>query len=169
MGTATVSPKVRTQHELNITRVFDAPRELVWKAWTDPEHLKQWFGPRQFESLDLTVDVRAGGKWRDRLHSDGFTDSAGEWRTADVWQGGEYMEVIEPERLVFTFHWEEGSGLPEHDTVVTITFQEHGGKTTMNFHQAFFVTLEDRDGHMKGWNSSLDKLEEFLREVEYGG
>ena len=169
MGTATVSPKVRTQHELNITRVFDAPRELVWKAWTDPEHMKQWFGPRQFEALDLTVDVRAGGKWRDRLHSDGFTDSTGEWRTADVWQGGEYMEVVEPERLVFTFHWDVGSGLPEHDTVITLTFEEHGGKTTMNFHQAFFVTQEDRDGHMKGWNSSLDKLEEFLREVEYGG
>jgi uncharacterized protein YndB with AHSA1/START domain len=53
MGTATVSPKVRTQHELNITRVFEAPRELVWKAWTDPEHMKQWFGPRQFEALNL--------------------------------------------------------------------------------------------------------------------
>jgi uncharacterized protein YndB with AHSA1/START domain len=169
MGTATVSPKVRTQHELNITRVFDAPRELVWKAWADPEHLKQWFGPRLFETLDLTADVRPGGKWRDRLHSDGFTDSAGNWRTADVWQGGEYMELVEPERLVFTFHWEEGSGLPEHDTLITIAFEEHGGKTTMNFHQAFFVTLEDRDGHMKGWNSSFDKLEDFLREVKYGG
>jgi uncharacterized protein YndB with AHSA1/START domain len=169
MGTATVSPKVRTQHELNITRVFDAPRELVWEAWTDPEHMKQWFGPRQFEALNLTADVRLGGKWRDRLHSDGFTDTTGAWRTADVWQGGEYVELVEPERLVFTFHWEEGSGLPEHDTVITLTFEEHSGKTTMNFHQAFFVTLEDRDGHMKGWNSSFDKLEDLLREVKYGG
>jgi uncharacterized protein YndB with AHSA1/START domain len=163
MSTATVSPKVRTRTELQITRVFDAPRELVWKAWTDPAQMKEWYGPRQFEARNLTADVRHGGKWRNCLHSDGFTDSSGEWRTADVWQGGEYLELVEPERLVFTFHWEAGSGLPEHDTVITITLEELAGKTTMNFHQAFFVTEEDRDGHMKGWNSSFEKLDEHLR------
>ncbi|WP_158943042.1 SRPBCC domain-containing protein [Granulicella sp. S190] len=162
MSTVTVSPKARTQNELWITRVFDAPRELVWKAWTDPEHMAQWFGPRLFEARNLTADVRPGGKWRNCLHSDGFTDTAGQWRTADLWQGGEYLELVEPERLVFTFHWEEGSGLPEHDTVITITLAESDGKTTMNFHQTFFVTEEDRDGHGKGWNSSFDKLEDFL-------
>jgi uncharacterized protein YndB with AHSA1/START domain len=169
MSTATVNQTVRAQQELQITRVFDAPRELVWKAWTDPDQMREWFGPRDFVARNLTAEARPGGRWRNCLHSDGFTDTAGEWRTADLWQGGEYLEVVEPERLVFTFHWDEGTGLPEHDTVITITFVENKGKTTMNFHQTFFVTEEDRDGHMKGWNSSFDKLNDLLREVSYGG
>jgi len=168
MSTATVSPTVRTKQELQITRVFDAPRELVWKAWTDPDQMKQWRGPREFEARNLTADVRPGGKWRTCLHSDGFDTGDGQKRSLDLWQGGEYVELVEPERLVFTFHWEEGTDLPEHDTVITITLEEKNGQTTMNFHQTFFVTEEDRDGHMRGWNSSFDRLNDFLREVKHG-
>jgi uncharacterized protein YndB with AHSA1/START domain len=171
MSTATMfETMATTQHELRITRVFNAPRELVWKAWTDPEHMSRWFGPREFVAQNLTADVRPGGKWRNCLHSDGFDTGDGETRRLDLWQGGEYLELVEPERLVFTFHWEEGKGLPEHDTVITITFEENAGKTTMNFHQTFFVTIEDRDGHVRGWNSSFDKLDDLLHdEVKYGG
>ena len=156
------------EREIFITRVFDAPRELVWKAWTHPEHMKQWFGPREFVAQNLTADLRVGGEWRNCLHSDGFDTGDGVKRRLDLWQGGEYLELVEPERLVFTFHWEEGTGLPEHDTVITITLEEHAGKTTMNFHQTFFVTLEDRDGHVKGWNSSFEKLDDLLHEVKHG-
>ncbi|NYF90592.1 SRPBCC domain-containing protein [Tunturiibacter empetritectus] len=168
MSTATVSPTVRTRQELEITRVFDAPRELVWKAWTNPDEMRQWFGPRDFVARNLTAVARPGGRWRNCLHSDGFDTGDGEKRRLDLWQGGEYLEVVEPVRLVFTFQWDEGSGLPEHETVITITFEENKGKTTMNFHQTFFVTEEDRDGHMKGWNSSFEKLDDLLREVRDG-
>ena len=167
MSTATVSSTATAQHELHITRVFDAPRELVWKVWTDPEHIKHWSGPRQFFATDIENDPRPGGRWRLRLHSDGFDVGDGVLRKLDLWQGGVNREVVEPERLVFTFKWDQNPGLSENvETVITITFEECGGKTTMNFRQAFFVTSGDRDGHMRGWNSSFDKLGDYLREVQ---
>jgi uncharacterized protein YndB with AHSA1/START domain len=166
MSTATVSPKAVAQHELHITRVFDAPRELVWKAWTNPEHMKHWCGPRQFTANHIENDLRPGGKWRLCLHSDGFDTGDGVLRKLDLCQGGVNREVVEPERIVYTFKWEENPGLSANvETVVTVTFEENDGKTTMNFHQAFFVTSGDRDGHMRGWNSCLDKLEDYLRDV----
>jgi uncharacterized protein YndB with AHSA1/START domain len=154
------------QHELHITRDFDAPRELVWKVWTDPEHMKQWAGPRQFMATHVENDRRPGGKWRLCLHSDGFDTGDGVLRKLDLCQGGENREVVAPERLVYTFQWDESTGLGSHETVVTVTFEEHDGKTTMNFHQAFFVTEKSRDGHIRGWNSSFDKLADYLREVK---
>ena len=166
MSTATVSPKAATQHELHITRVFDAPRELVWKVWTDPEHMKHWCGPRQFTANHIENDRRPGGRWRLCLHSDGFDTGDGVLRKLDLCQGGVNREVVEPERIVYTFKWEENPGLLSNvETVVTVTFEENDGKTTMNFHQAFFVTSGDRDGHMRGWNSCFDKLEDYLRDV----
>jgi uncharacterized protein YndB with AHSA1/START domain len=161
----TVSSKVAT-HELHITRVFDAPRELVWKVWTDPEHMKHWAGPRQFTASHIENDRRPGGKWRLCLHTDGFDTGDGVLRTFDLCQGGVNREVVEPERLVYTFKWEDNPGLSSNvETVVTVTFEENGGKTTMNFRQAFFVTSGDRDGHVRGWNSCFDKLQDYLDEI----
>ena len=167
MSTATVSSAAIAQHELHITRVFDAPRELVWKMWTDPEHMKHWAGPRQFEARHIENDPRPGGKWRLCLHTDGFDTGNGAVQAFDLWQGGVNREVVEPERLVYTFKWDENPGLSANvETVVTVTFEEDDGKTTMNFRQFFFVTPEDRDGHRRGWNSSIDKFEDYLREVK---
>jgi len=166
MSTATVSPKTAT-HELQITRVFDAPRELVWKVWTDPEHMKHWAGPRQFFATNIENDPRPGGKWRLCLHTDGIDTGDGQLRKFDLRQGGENREVIAPERLVYTFKWEDNPGMSSNvETVVTVTFEENRGKTTMNFHQAFFVTTGDRDGHMRGWNSCFDKLQDYLGEIQ---
>ncbi len=165
MSTATISPKVAT-HELHITRVFDAPRELVWKVWTDPEHMAHWCGPRQFQARHIENDRRPGGNWRLLLHSDGFDIGDGQLRELNLWQGGVNREVLEPERLVYTFQWEDNPGLSENlETVITVTFEEDDGKTTMNFHQASFATSADRDGHGRGWNSSFDKLDDYLREA----
>jgi uncharacterized protein YndB with AHSA1/START domain len=167
MSTATMSSTAVAQHELHITRVFDAPRELVWKVMTDPEHMKHWCGPRQFVARNIENDPRPGGKWRLCLHTDGFDTGDGVLRQFDLRQGGENREVIEPERLVYTFKWEDNPGLSSNvETVITITLDENDGKTTMNFHQAFFVTTGDRDGHMRGWNSSFDKLGDHLLEVK---
>jgi uncharacterized protein YndB with AHSA1/START domain len=170
MSTANLASAVSSttaQHELQITRVFDAPRELVWKVMTDPEHMKHWCGPRQFAAQHIENDRRPGGKWRLCLHTDGFDIGDGELKKFDLWQGGENLEVVEPERLVYTFKWDQNPGLSSNvETVVTITLEEHGDKTTMNFRQAFFVTSGDRDGHNRGWNSCFDKLEDYLREVK---
>jgi uncharacterized protein YndB with AHSA1/START domain len=143
--------------ELLITRTFDAPRELVFKMWTDPAHLIHWMGPRGFTFSELSYDVRPGGKWRGRLREDNGA--------RDLWQGGVYREIVPPERLVFTFYWDNNAmgPDPEHQTIVTITFTERDGKTTMSFHQAPFVAAEHRDGHVLGWQSAFDRLVDYIQ------
>ena len=140
---------------LVITRVFDAPREAVFRAWTDPAQARQWMGPRGFTATHNENDRRVGGRWRLCLRR----DATGE----ELWQGGVNREIVAPERLVFTFAWDGENGRPGPETLVTITFAESGGKTTMTFRQAVFDTTSNRDGHQGGWNSTFDRLEEFLR------
>jgi len=151
-----------SEHELRITRTFNAPRRLVWQAWTDPAHLQQWMGPRGFTATVLEQDVKAGGKWRICLHRDEPAQGCGETAGDTLWQSGTYLEVSEPERLVLSFRWEDRIDIPCHETVITLIFTEQRGQTTMSFHQAFFKSTDDRDGHSFGWNSSFDRLETAL-------
>jgi uncharacterized protein YndB with AHSA1/START domain len=99
------------------------------------------------------MDVRAGGKWRHCLESTGGGK--------DLWLGGIYREIVPPERLVFTFAWEE-EGERGLENLVTVTFAEQNGKTVLTFHQVPFQSDGERDGHRYGWSSSFDRLEEHL-------
>jgi uncharacterized protein YndB with AHSA1/START domain len=146
----------RPQHELVITRIFDAPRRLVFKVWSQPEHLVRWWGPRGFTTPSLAVDVRPGGRFRTCIRSAEGRDS---------WMSGVYREVVEPERLVFTFAWEK-DGERGHETLVTVTFAEQGGKTELTFHQAVFETVEDRDSHEDGWSQCLDRLAAYREDAQ---
>ncbi len=143
--------------ELVITRVIDAPRDLVFKAWTEAERMVHWLGPRGFTASDIEHDVRPGGAWRARLRP----DAGGK----DLWQGGVYREVVKPERLVFTFAWDDENGRPGLETLVTITFAEQQGKTRMTFRQSGFKTVDSRDGYEKGWNSTFDRLDDYVATV----
>jgi len=89
----------------------------------------------------------------------------------DLWQGDIYREIVEPERLVFTFAWDgEGEdGGPGHETLVTVTFAEHEGKTELTFRQAVFKSIEQLEGHRGGWNSTFDRLEDYLHELQSKG
>jgi uncharacterized protein YndB with AHSA1/START domain len=147
------------ERELVITRVFDAPRELVFKVWTDPRHIASWWGPHGFTTpLDtIAMDVRQGGAWRIRmLAPDGSA----------YWMHGVYREIVEPERLVFTYASELQAGAPQHETLVTVTFADQGDKTKMTFQQAVFPTVEDRDSHEGGWSECFDELADYLAEFE---
>jgi uncharacterized protein YndB with AHSA1/START domain len=141
------------ERELVITRLLDAPRELVFRAWTDPRHAGQWWGPVNYPASHIEMDVRPGGAWRICLRS---TEGK-----PDLWQGGVVREVVAPERLVFTFAWEE-AGERGLETLVTVTFSEEGGKTRMTFRQVPFQSVEERDGHRWGWNSAFERLHETL-------
>jgi uncharacterized protein YndB with AHSA1/START domain len=141
------------ERELVITRVFDAPRDLVFKAWTDARHAKSWWGPRDYPATHLEMDVRPGGVWRGRLRSTNDGKELG--------LGGVFREVVAPERVVFTFAWEE-EGERGLETLVTVTFAEQDGKTRMTFRQTPFQSIEERDGHRGGWSSSFDRLEEYV-------
>lgn len=142
---------------LEIVRVFDAPREAVWEAWTDPARAARWAGPHGFTATRVEGELRPGGAWRTCLRRDGDG--------AELWQGGVYRDVAGPERLVFTFAWDGVDGLPGPETLVSITFAEHAGggdRTRMAFRQAVFDTEANRDGHRDGWNEAFERLASHL-------
>jgi len=140
---------VSEDRELVITRVFDAPRELVFQAWTDPKHVMSWWGPKDFTMTSWTMDLRPGGAWRGCIRSS---------KGLDYWSQGVYREIVPPERLVFTFAWDGEHNQPTTETLVTITFADSGGKTKFTFRQTPFTTVEDRDSHEEGWSESFERL-----------
>jgi uncharacterized protein YndB with AHSA1/START domain len=145
---------VPADRQLVITRVFDAPRGLVFKAWTEPEHLERWQGaPRGFTVTAHQMEVRPGGAYRVCMRSP---------EGVDHWLQGVYREIVEPERLVFTHVWLDAQGRPGKETLVTITFAERGGKTELTLHQTGFKSVESRDGHKEGWTSTFDRLAGYL-------
>lgn len=153
MTAASAGAAESPRHELVITRMFDAPPALVFAAWTDPRHAVKWWGPTHYPARHLEIDARPGGAWRACLRS----VESGE----DLWHGGVFREVLAPRRLVFTFAWEE-EGERGLETLVTIDFAEEGGRTRMRFHQAPFLSRDERDGHEGGWTSTFDRFDAHL-------
>ena len=142
-----------TERALVITRVFDAPRGLVFKACAEPEHLAHWWGPTDFTLPSCTINFRPGGAYRFHMRSP---------EGADHWLRGVYREIVEPERLVFTYAWEDAEGKSGHETLVTVTFEEFGGKTKLTLHQAVFESVSVRTEHQSGWTECLDRLVAYL-------
>jgi uncharacterized protein YndB with AHSA1/START domain len=102
------------------------------------------------------MDVRPGGAYRLCMRP-----TEGD----DLWVQGVYREIVAPERLAFTFAWEDAAGKPGHETLVTITFADEAGRTRMDFHQALFESVESRDAHRGGWSSTFELLEEYLAQI----
>lgn len=142
------------ERALVITRVFDAPRTLVFKAWIEPVHLAHWWGPRGFTSTILANDVRPGGAYR--FHMRGPEGD-------DHWSQGVYREIVEPERLVMSWNWADANGQSTSpETLLTVTFEEYDGRTKLTLRQAVFESVTARDAHYDGWTSSLDCLAAYL-------
>jgi uncharacterized protein YndB with AHSA1/START domain len=139
---------------LVITRVFDAPRSLVYQAFADPKHALKWGGPPDYPAVHVEGDLRPGGKWRTCLRAlDG---------SRELWQGGVYREIVPNERLVYSFAWDQEDGSQGPETLVTVTFADQGRKTLMTFRQAVFNTKENCDGHRRGWNGAFDRLADHV-------
>jgi uncharacterized protein YndB with AHSA1/START domain len=155
------------KYGLCITREFNAPRELVWKAWSDPEMSMQWSGPKQFPAFHVELGKKPGDRWRIGLRG----MRPGSDTVIEMWQGGVLKESVPPELLVYTYAWEKRSsvGLPEdgdpHETTITVRLEEKNGKTTMHFHQEFFTTASERDGHNGGWSSGFDRLTDLVNSL----
>ena len=126
MSTASEGPGAISKRELSNSRVFNAPRELVFKAWTDPSHLSRWWGPKGFTSTFEEFDVRPGGHWRFVMHGPDGVD----YKNHSV-----FVDVVRPERIVF----DHISGPRFH---VTATFTEQAGKTTLTFRMRFETAAE---------------------------
>jgi uncharacterized protein YndB with AHSA1/START domain len=141
--------------EIAMTRVFDAPRELVFKAHSSAEHMKHWFGPRQYEIPVCEVDFRAGGKWR-MVHR---APDGGEHTFS-----GEYREIVPPERIAWTFEWE---GYVSNEAM---TLEENDGKTTLTS-RSTYDSKDARDAMMQGDSmeqgtaETYERLDEYLAEL----
>src|SRR5437763_3688191 len=157
--TTTISAEPGKQ-EILITREFDAPRELVFKACTDPNLIPQWWGPRSLSTVVDKMDVRPGGQWR-------FINRDSEGREYAF--HGVYHEVLAPSRVIDTFEFE---GLPEtgHVVLETIRFEDLPGGRTRLIAQSVFQAVADRDGALQsgmeaGGNDTYDRLEELLKKM----
>ncbi len=147
-----------SDREIVMTRVFDAPRELVWEAHTKPEHLKKWWGPRGFTLPVCEMDFRPGGAYR-FVSADADGNEYG-FR-------GEYRDIVPPEKIVWTFEFE---GMPSSVSVDTLTLVEEDGKTTLTA-TSVFDSVEQRDGMLQsgmetGAGETWDRLAEHLEEME---
>ena len=150
---------------LFIQRIFAASRDRVWKAWTDPELIVQWWGPADFTAPVIKVELREGGRYLYAMRSP---------EGQEFWSTGEYREIVPMERLVFTdsFADAEGNVVPAstygmsadwpRELLVTVTFEEHGGGTKVTLREAGIPAGETLDMAEAGWNESLDKLARVL-------
>ncbi|WP_331236385.1 SRPBCC family protein [Natronorarus salvus] len=147
-----------SEYDLTIERTFDAPRDAVWAAWTDPEEVAEWWGPEGFTVPRCEMDVRSGGTYRIDMRAPDGTIYPDE---------GEFHEVVEPDRLVFTsraFEDDDGSYGLEVDNTVTLV--ERDGRTTLTL-EAEVVRATDEvrgalSGMEEGWNGSFEKLAESI-------
>jgi uncharacterized protein YndB with AHSA1/START domain len=142
------------KQEIVMTRVFDAPRALVFRAYTEPALIAKWWGPRRFSTTIETMEAKAGGSWR-FVHRD--------THGAEYAFHGVYHDVVAPERIVQTFEFE---GEPGHVSLDTMTFEDEGGRTKL-LGISVFQTVDDRDGMVSsgmegGLSESMDRLGELL-------
>ncbi|MGB9177125.1 MAG: SRPBCC domain-containing protein [Methanoregula sp.] len=158
------------EDEIVITRFFDAPRDLVWKAWTEPELVMQWWGPKNYTSPSCRIDLRVGGTYLYCMRSpDG----------RDYWSTGLFREVRKPERIVCTdsFSDEKGTIVPAtyygmspdipRELLVTVDFEVQAGRTRLTLRHAGFPAGETNDLARAGWNESLDKFAGVLAHTVY--
>ena len=159
-STATATITTPSDREIHCERVFDAPRDRVYAAYTDPALIPEWWGPRGMTTTVDVMDVRAGGSWR--FVMPGADGSETGFR-------GTYREVTAPERIVQTFEWE---GMPGHVSVETAEFEDLGDRTRV-VTTSIFHTTEERDGMLGsgmegGLNETYQRMDELLERLTAG-
>jgi uncharacterized protein YndB with AHSA1/START domain len=152
-----------TDREIVITREFDAPRELVWAAWHEAKHVERWWGPKGFTTRVTELDLRPGGRTRYVMAGPDGTEYP---------VGGVFREVVVPERIVTTDEWEDDDPNLPQGIVLTIVFEDLGGRTRVTL-RIVHPTEEEKRKHeemgvVAGWHSSFDCLDEYLEELKKG-
>jgi uncharacterized protein YndB with AHSA1/START domain len=159
--------QVKGGQTLVIGRIFDAPRETVWKAWTEPDLIMRWFGPKDFTAPFIKIDLRVGGRY---LYCMRGPDGK------DYWSTGVFREIVPMERIVATdsFADEKGNVVPAShyglsanyplELLLTVTFEEQDGKTRLALRHSGHPP-EDIENARQGWNESLDKFAALLDEL----
>lgn len=139
--------------DLIVTRIFKAPQAAVFKAWSAAERQAEWMGPAGFTAPAVEIDFRVDGRYRTCIRSPAGQDYR--------WQGT-YKEIREPERIVFTvdsFGWDDNpNSTAAAKTLITVTLTPRGRDTLMAFRQSPFPDIDDKAGHVRGWQEAFDKL-----------
>jgi uncharacterized protein YndB with AHSA1/START domain len=135
---------------VRITRIIDAPREEVFRAWTEPERIRQWWGPGEFTCPEAEVDLRPGGSYRLAMQP-----SAGE----PFIVGGTYREVEPPEHLVYTWRWETGPAADGSESLVSVEFKARGDQTELVLTHSDFPSSHGPAPYQMGWEGGLDKFQ----------
>ena len=148
-----MTAKTEAKTSLEITRFINAPRARVYAAWTDPAQLKEWFGPVWVRTCELVAEPRVGGKFR--------------WEVIDcdgkkVTIQGEYREIVPGSKVVFTWRHCDDELWKNQISIVTVELLDRDGGTELRLKHEQLPDEESRDGHNRGWNSVLDRLEEFV-------
>jgi uncharacterized protein YndB with AHSA1/START domain len=146
------APASETERTLTVEHVFKAPPIEVFRAWTDPEILKQWWGPEGFTTPEAELDVRPGGAWRSRMIGPDGKDHI---------TSGVFREVVPQKRIVMTWAWET-NGKRGHETIIDVTFEPAGNGTRVKLIQRVFETPREAAMHVWGWTSSFAILERLL-------
>jgi uncharacterized protein YndB with AHSA1/START domain len=145
--------RLATKPSLALNRHYPVAPEKVWRAWTDAEAVKRWWGPGPGEPVSLAeLDVRVGGRFRIV-----FGGPDGKMHEC----AGVYKEVVPNRKLVFTWHWPNST--PERVSLVTIVFEAVGKGTELHFKHEQLFDEKARDDHKRGWSASLDKLADFFK------
>ena len=148
-----MEPRLAEKPSLTLNRHYPVAPEKVWRAWTDPQAVKRWWGPAPGEPVSLAeLDVRVGGRFRIV-----FGGPDGKLHEC----AGTYKEVVPNKKLVFTWSWPNST--PERVSVVTIVFKDLNGKTELVFTHEQLFDEKVRDDHQRGWTGTLDKLDQFLK------
>lgn len=141
---------------LELRRNFKCSPETLFSCWTDPRHLAKWWGPEGMNAPVIDLDVKPGGRWRTVMRN----DKGEEFKVQGV-----YREVMPPKRLVFTWAWEDETGKPGHESIVTLTVTPEGGGAALHMVHDVLESDESRDNHNKGWTSSLNCLAAYTDEL----
>jgi len=146
------TPQSQPATAVQVTRTFAAPRERVFRAWTDAKELALWFAPStEYTTIVTELDLRVGGKYKLEMHH-----KAGNVHTIN----GTYRMIKPPEKLVYTWRWQHDTAGP--DSVVSIEFRDLGGSTEVCLTHEHLPTAEAREKHSHGWNGCLEQLQNYL-------
>ncbi len=148
-----MSPKTANKTSLEIKRFLKAPAALVYEAWTDPVQLEEWFAPEGTRTRSIALDLRVGGKYRWEL----LTQQGEEWAAF-----GEYRELVAGKKIVFTWKWDDDEVWQNTISLVTIELSDRDGGTELRLTHEQLPGEESRDRHSEGWNSVLDRLDQFV-------
>ncbi len=164
----------KNKNELRIERIFDAPRDVVWRVWTDSEFVKKWWGPKDFTAPEVAIDFCKGGKYLYCMRGKVAPDMP----ERDYWSGGVFQEIVAMERIILTDYFADENGNQVSATyygmdaktpmemMLTITFEDHETdktKLTLYYPDRGDMSEVESEGMRQGWNQSLDKFADAIK------